>query len=138
MHLTDTKRERGSFQSILALALGGLLALGAELIILLLSSLAVSMGVIRMDATPQLTAAACLCGCFIGGRLTCTRWRSKRLIGGILTGILCFLLILVIASFSGKADIGVQALLELSGCIVGGGLAGTFLSRRKKQKRKVR
>lgn len=138
MRLADTKRDRNGLQDVLSLVLGGLLALGLELVILLLGSAAVLLGVIRTDASPQLTAAACLCGCFIGGRLTCARWKSRRLIGGILTGIICFLIILLIASFSGKADIGVQALIELSSCVVGGGLAGTFFSKRKKRREKVR
>ena len=138
MRVADTKREGDGLQCALSLVLGGLLALGLEMVILLLGSAAVLSGVFRLNASPQLTAAVCLCGCFIGGRLTCTRWKTRRLLGGILTGIVCFLFILLIALFSGKADIGIQGLIELSSCIVGGALAGTFITKRKKRGKKVR
>ena len=67
--------ERGTnaVQMATGVALGGLLALGIELMILLLGSLAVSNGILKEDAAPQLTAAACVLGCFGGGLLACAR-----------------------------------------------------------------
>ena len=54
-------------QMATGVALGGLLALGVELILLLLGAAAVSRGILKDSAAPQLTAAACVLGCFAGG-----------------------------------------------------------------------
>ena len=83
-------------QMTAAVALGGLLALGVELMVLLLGAVAVSRGVLKEDAAPQLTATACVLGCLIGGLLTCVRWRSRRLLAGLATGSVCYLLLLAV------------------------------------------
>lgn len=137
MRKTETRQESG-VQNLLALLLGGLLALGIELIVLLLGSIAVSSGVLRADTAPQVTAAACLIGCFAGGTFTCGRWKARRLPAGLLTGLICFVFILLVGLFSGEFTFGTQALIELAGCIVGGGLAGVLAGRKKPKKRKTR
>ena len=122
-------------QMATGVALGGLLALGMELIILLLGSLAVSNGILKEDAAPQLTAAACVLGCFGGGLLACARWKSRRLLGGLATGLVCYLLILAVGLLmSDHLALGTQALIELAGCLCGGALAG-MLGGGKRKKR---
>ncbi len=112
-------------QMATGVALGGLLALGVELSILLLGALAVSNGILKEDAAAQLTAAACVLGCFAGGLLACMRWRSKRLLGGVATGVVCYLLIVAVGLLmSDGLALGTQALIELAGCLCGGALAG--------------
>ena len=137
MHKAGIKRESGGAAGgMLALLLGGLLSLGIELMVLLVGSFAGAAGVFRVDAVPQLTAAACLIGCFFGGRLTCSNWKHRRVIGGTLTGVVCFLFILLIALIWGRVEFGTQSVIELAGCIIGGCLAGVLAGRRKKNKRK--
>lgn len=136
MRKTETARESDSLRTIAALLLGGLLALGIELVVLLVGSIAVSAGVLRVDTAPQLTVAACLLGCFIGGRLTCSKWKSRRLFAGLLTGVICFLLILLLSLIGGNIEFGTQALIELVSCVVGGSLAGATWGK-KKRRRKV-
>ncbi|MDE6841870.1 MAG: TIGR04086 family membrane protein [Oscillospiraceae bacterium] len=115
--------------------LGGLLALGVELIVLLLGSVAVSNGILKEDAAPQLTAAACVLGCFIGGLLACARWKSRRLLGGLAAGAVCYLLILAVGLLMSDAlELGGQALIELAGCLCGGALAGMLGGMRKKKR----
>jgi len=129
--------ERGinAIQMATGVALGGLLALGVELMILLLGSAAVSNGILKEDAAPQLTAAACVLGCFAGGLLACVRWKSRRLLGGLATGAVCYLLILAIGLLINDAlALGTQALIELAGCLCGGALAGMLGGRRKKKR----
>lgn len=129
--------ERGTnaVQMATGVALGGLLALGIELMILLLGSLAVSNGILKEDAAPQLTAAACVLGCFGGGLLACARWRSRRLLGGLAAGAVCYLLILAVGLLmSDGLTLGVQTLVELAGCLCGGALAG-MLGGGKRKKR---
>ena len=129
--------ERGTnaVQMATGVALGGLLALGIELMILLLGSLAVSNGILKEDAAPQLTAAACVLGCFGGGLLACARWKSRRLLGGLAAGVVCYLLILAVGLLmSDGLTLGVQALVELAGCLCGGALAG-MLGGGKRKKR---
>ena len=112
-------------QMATGVALGGLLALGVGLVILLLGSMAVSNGIIKEDAVPQLTAAACVLGCFGGGLLACARWKSRRLLGGLAAGVVCYLLILAVGLLmSDGLVLGTQALIELAGCLCGGALAG--------------
>lgn len=139
MRRTEPGRSESRAQQITVLILGALLALGMELIVIFLGSLAVSAGILKPDAAAQTTAAACLIGCFIGGSLACKRWSSKRLFAGLLTGLFCFLLILVISFLlDGAPEIGTQALIECAGCLVGGGIAGVLAGGKKKKKRKNR
>ncbi len=122
-------------QMATGVALGGLLALGVELVILLLGALAVSRGILKETAAPQLTAAACVLGCFAGGLLACARWKSRRLLGGLAAGVVCYLLILAVGLLMNDSlELGSQALIELAGCLCGGALAG-LLGRGKRKKR---
>lgn len=124
-----------AIQMATGVALGGLLALGVELVILLLGSLAVSNGIFKEDAALQLTAAACVLGCFVGGLLGCARWKSQRMLGGLATGVVCYLLILVVGLLmSDDLVLGTQALIELAGCLCGGALAGMLGGRGKKKR----
>ena len=123
-------------QMVTAVALGGLLALGVELMVLLLGSAAVSRGILKEDAAAQVTAAACVLGCLIGGLLACTRWESRRLLAGLATGAVCYLLILAVGLLLGDGfELGAQALIELAGCLCGGAIAGLFGGRKPKKKR---
>ena len=122
-------------QMATGVVLGGLLALGVELVILLLGAMAVSNGIIKEDAVPQLTAAACVLGCFGGGLLACARWKSRRLLGGLAAGAVCYLLILAVSLLmSDGLVLGAQALIELAGCLCGGALAGMLCGSRRKKR----
>lgn len=138
MRKTEAGKSEVGAQRALSLLLGALLALGIALIILLIGSVAVSAGILRADSSAQVTAAACLLGCLAGGGFTVSRWRSQRLIAGLLTGIFTFVLILILALINGRIKFGAQALIELAACLVGGGLAGVLMGKRKKKKRKSR
>ena len=119
--------ERGAnaVQMATGVALGGLLALGIELIVLLLGAAAVSNGILKEAAAPQLTAAACVLGCFGGGLLACAKWKSRRLLGALAAGAVCYLLILAVGLLmSDELAFGLQSLIELAGCLCGGALAG--------------
>ena len=92
-------------------------------------------GILKEDAAPQLTAAACVLGCFIGGLLACARWKSRRLLGGLAAGAVCYLLILAVGLLMSDAlELGGQALIELAGCLCGGALAGMLGGMRKKKR----
>ena len=123
-------------QMVTAVVLGGLLALGVELMVLLLGAVAVSNGVLKEDSAPQLTAAACVLGCLIGGCLACTRWKSRRLLAGLASGGVCYLLILAVGLLmSDSFELGLQALIELAACLCGGAIAGMFGGGKKQKKR---
>ncbi len=139
MRRTEVRQGGGKSRSFITLGLGALLALGVEMMVLLMGSFAVSVGVLRADTEMQLTAAACLIGCFIGASFACTYWDSHRLLCGLLTGLSCFALILLVAMISAdEFKIGVQGLVELAGCMIGGGLAGFVCVKKKRKKRKNR
>ena len=123
-------------QIVTAVVLGGLLALGVELMVLLLGSAAVSNGILKEDAAAQVTAAACVLGCLVGGALACSRWSSRRLLAGLAAGAVCFLLILAVGLLMGDGFTpGAQMLVELAGCLCGGAVAGVFGGRKGKKKR---
>lgn len=126
----------GAARMTAAVLLGGLLALGIELIILLLSSVAISKGIIRDSAAMQITVAACVIGCFAGGKLTCARWSARRLLAGLAAGAVCYLLILAVGlMLSDDFELGLQALSELAACLCGGALAGLFSRGGKRRKK---
>lgn len=123
-------------QMTAAVLLGGLLALGVELVILLLGAVAVSKGILKDGAEMQLTAVACVAGCLVGGRLVCAWWSSRRLIAGLAAGGVCFLLILAVGLMTSDSfELGLQGLIELAACLCGGALAGLFGGNGKKKKR---
>ena len=139
MRKTEPGRSQSQGQQILVLILGALLALGIELIVIFVGSVAVSAGVLKANTAAQTAAAACLIGCFIGGSFACKKWSSKRLFAGLLTGLFCFLLVLTIACLmDGAPAIGTQALVECAGCLVGGGIAGVLSAGKTKKRRKTR
>lgn len=123
-------------QMTAAVLLGGLLALGIELVILLLGSVAISRGILKADAAIQLTLAACVIGCLIGGWFACSRWPTRRLLAGLAAGAVCFMLILAVGLLmSDDLELGTQALMELAACLCGGALAGLFSGRKKGKKK---
>ena len=126
----------GAVQTVTAVMLGGLLALGVELMVLLLGAAAVSNGILKEDAAAQVTAAACVMGCLAGGLLACSRCGSKRLLAGLAVGVVCCLLILAVGLLMGDGlRLGIQALIELAGCLCGGAIAGMLCGGRPKKKR---
>lgn len=136
--MRKAEHSKGGSHKLFTLLLGALLAFGIELVVLLLGAVAVSSGILREDVTMQTTAAACLLGCLLGGAFAAAQWDSRRLFAGLLTGLICYLFIIAIALISkGGIEFGTQALVELAGCLIGGGLAGV-IGGRKKHKRQVR
>ncbi len=127
----------GAVQLTAAVLMGGLLALGIVLLLLLLGAVAVSRGILKEETGTQLTALACVLGCFVGGKLTSGRWPSRRLLAGLGAGAVCFLLILAVGLITSDGfDFGLQGLLELAACLCGGAVAG-LLSRGKKRGKRV-
>ena len=123
-------------QTVTVVMLGGLLALGVELMVLLLGAIAVSNGILKEGAAAQVTAAACVVGCLAGGLLACSRCGSRRLLAGLAVGAVCCLLILAVGLLMGDGlRLGVQALIELAGCLCGGAIAGMLCGRSTKKKR---
>ena len=135
-------RDNGAGHMTAGVLLGGLLALGVEIVILLLGSLAIANRILKEDAALQLTAAACVAGCAAGGWLTCAWWPARRLLAGLAAGAVCFLLILAVGLMSGDGlSFGPQAWIELAGCLCGGAAAGLLFrggKRKKKGKSRAR
>lgn len=136
MRKTSAGEGRG-LGPVPALALGGLLALGVELLLLLLGAAAISHGVLKGDCAQQLTAGACAAGGLLGGTFTCRWWASRRLLAGAGTGLVCFALLMLTSLASGGApELGAQAAVELAACLLGGALAGLLAGKKKTKKRR--
>lgn len=135
MHKTDGKQTNLA-NLLCSLLLGGLLALGLELLLLLLGAVVVSNGILSDDASVQIATAACVLGCFGGGLFVCRRWNARRLLAGLAVGGLCFLLIVGVGlTMGGGLEMGSRGMLELAACLCGGAVAG-LLSRKKKKGKK--
>ena len=129
-------RESGAARMMAGALLGGLLALGVELIVLLLGAYAISHGILKEDVSVQLTAAACVIGGIAGGWLTCSWWPSRRFLAGLSAGLICFLLIATIGLLWGEAfTVGIQALVEMAGCLCGGAISGLLFPSKKRKKK---
>ena len=122
----------------IALFFGGLLALGIEVVILLLGSMAISGGILSETLSSRITAASCVLGCLAGGLYSCRRWGERRLLAGVGAGGVCFLLILAVSLFMGDGPkLGAQALTELACCCCGGAVAGMLSKKKKKRGKRV-
>ena len=137
MHRSETQGSN-VIKTTTALLLGGLLALGIALLLLLLGAAAVSKGVLGQDISSRITVIACVIGCLVGGRFSCSFSRTKRLFIGLATGAVCFLLILAIGLLGGNTEPGTQWFVEMAACLCGGGLSGVFGTRKKKKKSAVK
>ena len=117
-----------------ALLLGGLLALGAALLLVVLGAAAISNGILDKGMSAQITVIACVVGCMVGGGFSCRTCRTGRLLVGAGTGAVCYLLIFTIGLLSGDIEPGPQWFVELVACLCGGGAVGVLKKRRKKKK----
>lgn len=135
MHKAQAQEANAAHMTA-AVFLGGLLALGVGLVILLLGAFLTANGILKEDMAAQVTAAACVVGCLIGGWFACGRWPARRLLAGLGTGAVCFLLILAVGLLmSDDFELGAQALTEGAACLCGGALAGILSRKRKAKKR---
>lgn len=117
--------------------LGGLVALVACMIVLVMASVGVAGGWLKEGLMPQLTVAACVVGTLVGGLTGVSRHRSKGILVGSAVGLCLFLLLVTIGSlfFEGmNVENGGGAIL--AGCLCGGALAG-LLGGRRDPKRKA-
>ena len=117
--------------------LGAMLALGLALLVLLGGAAAVSSGLLGEERAAQITVVACVLGCFAGGSFTCRNWTARRLLAGLATGVVCFLLILTAGMLLGDGlELGSQGMIELAACLCGGGTAGLLCRKKRRGKGK--
>ena len=124
-------------KTMATVTLGGILALGACLIVLFLCSIGVSSGWLSDRSMIQYTIGGCVAGGFIGAGFSIVRIRFKTLVIGFLTSCIQFLFILLIGylMFPDIALSGHGAGIA-AGCIAGGLLAGFLVRKPKKKRRK--
>lgn len=115
---------------VLGVALGGGVALGVELLVLLAGAAAISAGLVRENAQLQLVALACVLGCLVGGVVCACRWPARKLLGGLAAGLTCAVLLwLVSAARGGGQVLEVRGLVVVASCVCGGALAGLLCLR---------
>ena len=135
MRKSETQ-SANAVEKTIAVVLGGLIALGIAVLVLLAAAAAVSAGVLREDTAVQGTAAACIIGCFLGGLITCVKWGNCSLIAGLSAGAACFLLLLAVSLLiSDGLELGLHALTELACCLCGGAAAGLLCGRKRHGKK---
>ena len=121
MRKSETQ-SANAVEKTIAVVLGGLIALGIAVLVLLAAAAAVSAGVLREDTAVQGTAAACIIGCFLGGLITCVKWGNCSLIA-------------VSLLISDGLELGLHALTELACCLCGGAAAGLLCGRKRHGKK---
>lgn len=116
---------------------GGLAAVLAALLTLLVCSLLVSSGAISERAMDRAVLAACVLGALAGGLLAVRRVGRSTLLVGAGVGAILFLLLLSVGSLLFEsASISNGGILILLSCLCGGAMAGILGGRpRKKRKR---
>ena len=118
--------------------LGGLLGLAVCIVCLVLVAVGISRGFFDMDYLYQFTLLSCVVGSFFGGRWAIRRCVYRRLIVGILVGVVLFLIILTIGVifFGGRPESGGIGLVCASLC--GGAVSGIvgYGGKSKKKRRK--
>lgn len=117
--------------------LGGALAAGVALLLLLAAAVAISSGVMPEELERHVTIAACAIGGFCGGLLARERWQSRALFAGLSAGLVFFLLLLSVSLLGfGGPDFSGGTLGVLAGCLGGGALAGLFSKKGRKKKKR--
>lgn len=115
---------------VLGVALGSAVAIGVELLVLLVGAAAISGGVLRENAQLQLVAMACVLGGLIGGVVCACRWPARKLLGGMAAGLTCALVLWVVSAARGGGQVlEVRGLVVVASCVCGGALAGLLCLR---------
>lgn len=126
----DDVKPGGPTQMVLGVALGSAVAIGVELLVLLVGAAAISGGVLRENAQLQLVAMACVLGGLIGGVVCACRWPARKLLGGMAAGLTCALVLWVVSAARGGGQVlEVRGLVVVASCVCGGALAGLLCLR---------
>ena len=126
----DDVKPGGPTQMVLGVALGGVVAIVVELLVLLAGAAAISSGLLRENAQLQLVAMACVLGGLVGGLVCACRWPARKLLGGLAAGLTCGVLLWIISAARGGGQVlEVRGLVVLTSCLCGGALAGLLCLR---------
>ena len=110
---------------MISLLLGGGVALASAVMLLLAGSCLLSGGMIAQSHEPQLVVAVVLASAVIGGMTAKRGWNHRKVIAGILSGLVFYLLLVVIGLlfYSGfnATQYGVGNLVA---AVCGGAMAG--------------
>lgn len=122
---------------MVSLVIGSVLALLSAATMLLLASFAISKCLLPESVGAQIVTFASMMGAFIGGMFAKRGWDRRKLIAGILTGIVFFLLQAVIGLLVySNMEIASNGIGNMIGCICGGAAAGLISPRKGKRIRR--
>lgn len=131
--MRKTEEDQGAVvvRYMLGVLVGGVTALAACFLLLLLASVAISAGLLGEGMMYQLTIVSCVAGGFIGGAVAVKRCAARPLIVGVLAGGVFFLLLLTIGLvvFENAAP-EAHGIGVLCGALCGGAAAGLLGGRR--------
>lgn len=129
------KEKKRAAQIVPTMLVGGAIALVISMLILLMCSAGVLCGWFRLRFGRQLGMISCALGGFAGSLYAVRKCNRYPLPVGIGTGALCFLLLLLPATFLLNGPVfGTGILPALLTCICSGALAG-FAGRKRKKRR---
>lgn len=119
---------------MISLLTGGVLALLSAIILLLLASVAISKCLLPESMSGQIVIFVSVISAFAGGIFARKGWSRKKLIAGILVGVILYLLQTAIGllAYSG-GEITPNGIGNMIGCICGGGAAGLVSPRKGKR-----
>ena len=120
--------------------LGGCIALGLCLLLLLAASAAIYLGALKESHMDRITLAACVLGTFLGALWAVKRCARRALPVGAGTGAVVLLLLLLVGSLAFHAQplknggVALALACLLGGC--GAGLCSQLMTPRRKKRRK--
>lgn len=130
MRKNEEDQSARMIRYMLGVLLGGIIALAACFILLLLASAGISSGKLSQDSMYQITMISCVVSTFLGGMVAVKRCRARVLIVGLATSTVFFLLLLTIGViFFGVVAPEAGGIGLLCGSLLGGAAAGLLASR---------
>ncbi len=123
------KNENKKFgpNAVLNTAVGGITGLISAIVLLLALALLTSAGKFPESLMREATVLACGIGGIVGSFTASKRQKGQRLITGIGSGIVMFLLTFILAVFSGSGMVAGKLTPAILIAILIGGIAGSLL-----------
>ena len=115
-------------QEAVRLLICAVIGLTVTLFLIFLASLLISSGAIREDAGLAVAVGLCALGAVVGGFIAGRRSKKRAILGGLVSGTLALLLLLLFGAVFFRALAPTGGFIPIALACVGGGVGGAVLS----------
>ena len=136
MRKNDEKKSSGNkllFSVLFGSAAGFILVL----VIFAIFSSVIASGKVSESIMPYLTALAAVLGALVGAVIAAGLQKGRLMIVGLSVGALMFIVTFICALFSGGGQVTGSMTVVLLICFAAGGVAGSFLSLKRKSRKRT-